>query len=83
MAPVFHSYYLSAMPTLVLSPRVTDASEAMGEAALRLGWDVERLPSWNTPEHLRGREVAIYGEVLFVEVIAARLGLSLIEAPAR
>jgi hypothetical protein len=75
------------MVTLVLSPRDTDdseavASEAVAAAAVRAGWDVERLERWRAPERLRGRDVALYGEALFVEVIAARLGLALIEAPA-
>jgi hypothetical protein len=61
-------------PTLVLSPRITDDSEAMTRAAATEGWDVERLPSWQIPEHLANPDVTPYGEVLFVEVVVARLG---------
>src|SRR5436190_73353 len=72
----------SDAPILVLSPRITEDSEAVARAASATGWEVDRLPSWRVPERLRDRKVALYGEVLFVEVVAARLGLTLLEAPA-
>jgi hypothetical protein len=70
-----------AAPTLVLSPRYTSDSRALRAAALEAGWSVERLGGWRVPERLYGREVVLYGEPLFVEVIAARLSLALIDAP--
>src|SRR3954447_7792686 len=69
------------MSTLVLSPRLTADSEALGAAARDAGWVVERLTSWRPPERLRSQDVAIYGEALFAEVVAAALDLVLIEAP--
>lgn len=69
------------MPTLVLSPRDTSDSRALRLAAEGAGWDVEQLSNWRAPQYLHGREVALYGEPLFAEVIAARLSLALIEAP--
>ena len=50
-------------------------------AAGRLGWKAERLGGWRTPERLRGQDVALYGEATFVEVIAAQLGVGLLDAP--
>ncbi|MFG2002913.1 ATP-grasp domain-containing protein [Spirillospora sp. NPDC048911] len=69
------------MPTLVLSPRYTDDSKTLRAAAGRAGWKTERLGGWRAPAHLRGEDVVLYGEPTFVEVIAARLGLALIDAP--
>ncbi|WP_433332168.1 ATP-grasp domain-containing protein [Spirillospora sp. CA-294931] len=70
------------MPTLVLSPRYTSDSKALRAAAGRCGWAAERLGGWRAPAHLRGRDdLALYGEPTFAEVIAAQLGLSLIDAP--
>ena len=67
------------MRTLILSPRYTPDSIALREGAAASGWDVMRLQSWRAPEELRGQDVAIYGEPLFAAVVAAALGLSLIE----
>jgi hypothetical protein len=68
--------------TLVLSPRITDESAGLGAASRRAGWDVVRLEGWRPPDHLRSRRATLYGDVLFVEVLAAALGLALIEAPS-
>src|SRR5262245_3156335 len=70
------------MPTtLILSPRITADSQAVGAAARQIGWEVERLEGWRPPERLHSQAIAIYGEALFAEVIAAALDLALIEAP--
>lgn len=69
------------MPTLILSPRDTSDARALRLAAEDAGWEVAQLGNWRAPQHLHGREVALYGEPLFAEVIAARLSLALIEAP--
>ena len=69
------------MPTLVLSPRVTEDTEAVGAAARRAGWRVEQLDSWRAPARLKGEDVAVYGEALFAAVVAADLGLALLDAP--
>ena len=67
------------MPLLVLSPRYTSDSKALRAAAGRAGWKAERLGGWRAPERLRGQHVALYGEATFVEVIAAQVGVRLLD----
>jgi hypothetical protein len=70
------------MPTLVLTPRFTEDSQALWRAAGRLGWAVERLPSWRVPEHLRGvPDPVLYVEVVFAPMLAETFGLQLVEPP--
>jgi hypothetical protein len=69
------------MPTLILSPRYTPDSNALWKAAIDQGWTLERLQSHRPPEHLRGKEAAIYGEALFVNIVADELGLVMLEPP--
>jgi hypothetical protein len=64
---------------LILSPRFTPDSMALGNAALELGWDVERLRTWRPPDELVGRDLVPYGEPLFAAVVADSLQLALIE----
>jgi hypothetical protein len=47
------------MPTLILPPRYTPDSIALSKAAVRAGWDVERLTGWQVPQYLVGQEVFI------------------------
>ena len=65
--------------TLILSPRFTPDSMALRNAALELGWDVERLRTWRPPNALLGRDAVPYGEPLFAAVVADALQLALIE----
>jgi hypothetical protein len=51
----------------------------MSGAAARSQWSVERLASWQVPEHLIGTAPAIYGEPLFVSVVAEPLGVEMIQ----
>lgn len=67
------------MPTLVLPPRFTPDTIAVGNAAHAAGWSVERFTSWRLPEGWRGEDVALYGEPLFAAVVADQIGLVLIE----
>jgi hypothetical protein len=67
------------MKTLVLSPRYTPDSIALRNAALEMGWRVERLPTWRPPLDLQNAEPVPYGEPLFAAVIADSLQLALIE----
>lgn len=67
--------------TLVLSPRYTSDSRVLRNAALQAGWHVERLGGWHILDRLYGRDVVLYGEPSFIEVIAASLHLSLLDAP--
>jgi hypothetical protein len=69
------------MPTLILPPRYTPDSIAVSKAAVRAGWEVERLGSWRVPQHLLDRDVVLYGEPLFAAIVAESLGLSLLEPP--
>lgn len=70
------------MPTLILTPRFTDDSQALWRAAIRAGWAVERLPSWRVPPELRSAvEPVLYLEGLFGPTFAAEFGLRLPEPP--
>jgi ATP-grasp domain, R2K clade family 2 len=69
------------MPTLVLPPRFTPDTIAVGNAAHAAGWSVERFTSWRLPEGWRAEDVALYGEPLFASVVADQLGLVLLEPP--
>ena len=69
------------MRTLVLPPRYTPDTIAIGRAAAIAGWAVERLSGWRVPDWLRGQDVTLYGEPLFASVVAADLGVALLEPP--
>lgn len=70
------------MPTLILTPRHTEDSQAVWRAAGRLGWGVERLQSWRVPDHLRTvPEPVLYLEALIGPTLAAQFGLRLLEPP--
>ncbi|HVK04360.1 MAG TPA: ATP-grasp domain-containing protein [Armatimonadaceae bacterium] len=70
------------MPTLLLPPRLNDDCRAMRRAAEKAGWDT-LVGSWRIdPSALPPpNEVAFYGDSLFGDVAAARLGLGLLDAP--
>lgn len=70
------------VPTLVLAPRYTPDSNRLWQAALAEGWNVQRLHSHQAPADLDVQDVVLYGEGLFVRVIADQLGLVLFEPPA-
>ena len=69
------------MPTLVLPPRITPDTEAMFAAAQAAGWEVLRLDGWRVPARLKGRDVVLYGEPLFADVVAPSLRVALLQAP--
>jgi hypothetical protein len=70
------------MPTLILTPRYCQDSQALWRAANRLGWRVERLINWRLPDELKlVPEPILYVEALMTEMIAAQLGLRLLDAP--
>ena len=48
---------------------------ALRNAALELGWEVERLRSWRPPDEFAGRDAVPYGEPLFAAVVADALQL--------
>lgn len=70
------------MPTLVLPPRYTPDTIAVGRAAATAGWGVERLGGWRVPDWLRGEDVLLYGEPLFASVVATALGVALLGPPS-
>ena len=67
------------MPRLILPPRYTEDSIALWKAAIRSGWDVERLQGWQVPPDLKGGDTVVYGEPLFAERVAQTLELCLLE----
>jgi hypothetical protein len=67
------------MPTLILSPRHTDASQILWRAAIAQGWDVERFPSFRIPEDFDPPDPVIYGEPLFNKLVADHLNVTLDE----
>ena len=69
------------MPTLLLSPRYTTDSRQLRRAAESAGWQVFRQADWRPPRHEFTGDVAIYGEPLFVDVMAAALDLAVIDSP--
>lgn len=70
------------MPTLILTPRYTDDSQALWKAASSLGWQIERLTRWAVPEYLRDlSEPVFYGEALFGPTLADQLGITLLDPP--
>jgi hypothetical protein len=69
------------MPTLILPPRITPDTDAMLAAAQVAGWEALRLDGWRVPAGLNGRDVVLYGEPLFADVVAPSLGVALLQAP--
>jgi hypothetical protein len=72
---------MSSTPILILSPRFTSDSAILRNAALLAGWDTERLHIWRLPDRLYDRDLVLYGEPLFAEVIAGQCSLALMETP--
>lgn len=67
------------MPTLMLTPRFTEDSQALWRAASQLGWGVQRLNGWHvTEDMLLMEEPVFYFESLFGNHIAEQFGLKLI-----
>jgi hypothetical protein len=70
------------MPTLVLSPRHTDDSQALWRVAIARGWDVHRLPAWRIGDDLLdANEPFLYVEALFGPTLADELGVRLLDPP--
>ena len=70
------------MPTLILTPRHTDDSQALWRVAVARGWRVERLTTWRVPEELCAvADPVLYVEALFGPTLAAQLGVELLDPP--
>jgi hypothetical protein len=70
------------MPTLILTPRYSEDSQALWRVATHLGWRVERLVNWRLSDDLkRADEPVLYLEALMAEAIAEQLGVRLVNPP--
>lgn len=70
------------MSQLILPPRYTPDSIALGKAATRANWKVHRLHSWSVPPELRNTDAVVYAEPLFISAVAEPLGLEVLEPSA-
>lgn len=66
------------MTTLLLSAHSTEDNQALWRAAVRSGWNVERVRGLTLPESLTDDELVLYVEALFAPEIAKKLSLMLI-----
>jgi hypothetical protein len=70
------------MPTLILTPRMTDDSVALWRAAGRLGWSVDRMTRFRLPDDYPPvDDPVLYVEGLTAPLVAEQLGLTLLEPP--
>src|SRR4051812_3184602 len=68
------------MPTLLLTPRATEDSQALWRACIQLGWTPQRVHGWKVPE-INSEDAAIYAEPLLAKHISSALKLQLLEPP--
>lgn len=69
------------VPCLVLTPRLTSDSVRLEAAAAKLGWAIHRATRYrlaSLPE-----DPVVYGELVFCDVMAVKLGLGILETPDR
>jgi len=66
---------------LILSPRHTPDSNTLWKAAIDTGWKINRLYKYRIEDNIADGNAKIYGENLFVEIIAQQLEISLIATP--
>lgn len=71
------------MPILLLSPANITDSTKLWRAAIAANWSVERLHGWKVPEWLAERDVVVYGEGWFANLVAESLDLALLQTPFR
>jgi hypothetical protein len=68
------------MPTLILTPRITEDSTALMRAAGRLGWGDERMSRFRPPDDVQPvDEPVLYVEGLTAPLFAEAYGLTLLE----
>lgn len=67
------------MPTLILSSRYSADSIALRKTALQKGWHVERIYQRANLQPHQFKNPVLYGETIFVQMIAEALNLSLSE----
>lgn len=72
---------METKPLLILPPRHGPDPQALWRAAIAAGWEIQRLSNWRE-EVLSGEHpIVIYGEPLFAQAVADRLGLVLVYPP--
>lgn len=69
------------MKTLILPPKFSAETIRVGKVARAAGWEVVRLTSWQIPDSLRGKDLAIYGEPLFAARVEDVLGIQFPNPP--
>ena len=70
------------MPSLILSPRQTEDSQALWREAISRGWEVKRLSNWQIDDDTRElSEPFLYVEALFGPTLAEQLAVQLIDPP--
>jgi len=69
------------MTHLILSPRHTPDSNTLWKTALDQGWKINRLYKYRIDDHIADSNAKIYGENLFVEIIAQQLDIALLSTP--
>ncbi len=69
------------MTHLILSPRHTPDSNTLWKAAVDKGWTINRLYKYRVENNIADSNAKIYGENLFVEVIAQQLKIALLATP--
>lgn len=70
------------MPTLLLSQRYSQDSNALWRAAVAAGWELCRVHGLRLPEGFAADEPVLYGETLLGDAVAAPLDLALLEPSA-
>lgn len=67
-------------PTILLSQRFSQDSQAVWQAAVRRGWPVHRAIRFSVPDPLP-EFVCAFGEVTFCDIMAERAKLALLDVP--
>lgn len=68
------------MPTLVLSPRFTSDTQCLWRACNEVeGWDTHRAHHNAVPDN--ATDPCCYGELMFCDIMASRMGLALLDPP--
>src|SRR5262245_56457869 len=67
------------MPVLLLSPRYSQDSNALWQAAITMGWSVQPAHRRQTDFSLRDQTPLLYGEGLFAASVSEALQLALIQ----
>lgn len=66
---------------LILPPRHGADPQALWRAAIAAGWEIQRLANWREEVQAGEHPIVIYGEPLFAQAVADRLGLVLVYPP--